>query len=43
MKKIVFKSEEFFEFKLNPEAMNKLRGGDGIIPPNDPPGEPTAK
>jgi hypothetical protein len=43
MKKSDFRSEEFFEFKLNPDAMNKLRGGDGPTPPPNPPGEPIGK
>lgn len=43
MKKSFFKSEEFLEFQLNPDSMNKLRGGDGPIPPTDPPVEPTGK
>ena len=43
MKKSVFLPEEFSEFKLNQETMGKLRGGDGPIPPTEPPGEPAGK
>jgi len=37
MKKSDFSKEEFFEFKLKPEAMNKIRGGDVPTPPVEPP------
>jgi len=43
MKKSDFRQEEFFEFQLDPIAMNKLRGGDGPIHPPEPPGEPAGK
>jgi hypothetical protein len=43
MKKSDFRPEEFFEFKLNTDAMNKLRGGDGPTPPIKPPEEPAGK
>ena len=43
MKKSDFRSEEFFEFQLDPIAMNKLRGGDGPIPPTEPPIPPPTK
>ncbi len=43
MKKSFFESEEFFEFKLNPEAMNKLHGGDSPTRPPDPPVPPPGK
>jgi len=43
MKKYDFRPEELFEFKLNPDAMKKLRGGDGPIDPPDPPVTPPGK
>jgi hypothetical protein len=43
MKKYDFRQEEFFEFELNPNEMNKLHGGDGPIPPTEPPDLPPPK
>lgn len=37
MKKIHVKQEKFMEFELNPEMMNKIRGGDSPIDPTEPP------
>jgi hypothetical protein len=36
MKKSDIKIEQFFDFKLNQESMNKLRGGDSPTEPNNP-------
>ena len=43
MKKFDFRTEEFLEFKLNPDKMNKLRGGDAPIFPTEPPVKPPPK
>jgi hypothetical protein len=43
MKKSDLKIEEFFEFKLNNESMNKLRGGDSPTDPINPPVPPPGK
>lgn len=43
MKKFDFQTEKFDELKLNPDAMKKLRGGDGPIDPPEPPVRPPIK
>ena len=43
MRKSEFNEEKFLEFKLDPDVMNKIRGGDSPIDPIEPPVLPPPK